>query len=87
MSSKESNPNQVRMELKYCEQCGGLWVRERGAGVVFCEKCQVMMDELPMHKKRAGRVKLPRLPHSLAEDISGEFGEPVLDLEAAGGVA
>jgi hypothetical protein len=23
----------VRLELKYCERCGGLWVRECGAGV------------------------------------------------------
>jgi len=87
MSSKESNPSEIRMELKYCEQCGGLWVRERGAGVVFCEKCQAMVDEMPTQRRRPGRVRLPRLPHSLAEDLSGEFGEQIPDLEAAGGVA
>jgi hypothetical protein len=32
------NDSSVRMELKYCEHCGGLWVREGGGGV-YCDKC------------------------------------------------
>ena len=57
MSSERNNNNrhEVRVELKYCEHCGGLWVRERGAGV-FCEKCQAEVDEFPMRKKRPGRI-------------------------------
>jgi len=49
---------EVRVELKYCEHCGehcgGLWVRERGAGVVYCEKCQGQLEEMPMRKKNRG---------------------------------
>ena len=29
---------EVGVELKYCEHCGGLWVRERGAGAVNCNR-------------------------------------------------
>ena len=39
-SQKDKKSNEVGVELKYCEHCGGLWVRERGTGVVYCEKCQ-----------------------------------------------
>jgi len=33
-SSQDGENKTVRRELKYCEHCGGLWVRECGAGVV-----------------------------------------------------
>jgi len=37
-NSKGEKNGEVRVELKYCEHCGGLWVRERGAGVVYCDQ-------------------------------------------------
>jgi hypothetical protein len=37
----------VRMELKYCERCGGLWLRPQGADVVYCRGCQECMAALP----------------------------------------
>ena len=43
----------VRMELKYCEHCGGLWVREGGGGV-YCDKCQGKISEMPIPKEEAG---------------------------------
>jgi len=86
-SNREDNRNQVRVELKYCEHCGGLWVRERGAGVVFCEKCQPKVDDLPMRKKRPGRTRLPQAPRSVAEEYGALFDEELLDLDAVGGVA
>ena len=27
------------VELKYCEGCGGLWLRPRGAEEVYCPEC------------------------------------------------
>ena len=87
MSSERNNNNrhEVRVELKYYEHCGGLWVRERGAGV-FCEKCQAQVDEFPMRKKRAGRVRLPQAARSVAEGYEGSE-EELRDMEAVGGVA
>lgn len=82
----DSDGSEVRVELKYCEHCGGLWVRERGSGVVFCDKCQVKVDDLPMRKKRPGRVRLPRGPQ--AQPAYGVvFDEETPDLDAMGGVA
>ena len=29
----------VFLELKYCERCGGLWLRRKGDAQVHCEAC------------------------------------------------
>ena len=29
----------IQLELKYCERCGGLWLRPRGSELVFCGSC------------------------------------------------
>jgi hypothetical protein len=86
MSSDRQNNNrgEVGMELKYCEHCGGLWVRERGTGVVYCEKCQGQLEEMPMRKKRPGRVRLPVGPE---REYEVKFQEDVPDLDAVRGVA
>src|SRR3954470_22813716 len=34
MRGNHTNENHVRMELKYCEHCGGLWVREGGSACI-----------------------------------------------------
>lgn len=36
----------VAVELKYCERCGGLWLRAAGNDGVHCRKCAVRMAEL-----------------------------------------
>jgi hypothetical protein len=77
----------VRMELKYCEHCGGLWVRKPG-GVVYCEKCQPKVADLPAPKKKPRRLMLPVRPHAVVDDYEYEvFDESTPDLKAAGGVA
>jgi len=80
---------EVRVELKYCERCGALWVRERGAGVVYCEKCQAQVDDLPIARKKPSRGA--RLPVARAAVVP-EFGADSVnddgsDLEGMGGAA
>lgn len=29
----------VSVELKYCERCGGLWLRRQGTDDVYCKAC------------------------------------------------
>ncbi len=29
----------IRFELKYCEGCGGLWLRPLGTAAAFCSAC------------------------------------------------
>jgi len=82
-SHRHNNSSEVRVELKYCEHCGGLWVRERGAGVVYCEKCQAKVEDLPM-ARTPRRVRLPIGPE---REYRVEFQEELPDLDAVGGVA
>jgi hypothetical protein len=57
--SENSTKEEVRMELKYCERCGGLWVRQTGTTEVYCQSCQRIVDELPVPKKKPQRIELP----------------------------
>jgi Zn-finger nucleic acid-binding protein len=86
-NSRKKDSGSVRVELKYCEHCGGLWVREGGGGV-YCERCQPKVADLAMSKrrKRSNRLTLPQRSRTVLEEPEFEirnFG----DLEAAGGVA
>ena len=51
----------IRLELKYCERCGGLWMRTRGTADVYCPSCAVEMLDLPPARRR-------RKPHLLVND-------------------
>ncbi len=35
--------NSIHLELKYCERCGGLWLRITGSDLIFCSPCAVVM--------------------------------------------
>jgi len=36
----------VLLDLKYCERCGGLWLRPQPSGEVYCNGCAQAMAEL-----------------------------------------
>lgn len=38
---KESIEGRIRVELKYCERCGGLWFRRSESGASLCGPCTV----------------------------------------------
>ena len=84
---KESEGEAVRMELKYCEHCGGLWLRECGAGVVYCGNCRTKVTDLPVPKKKPQRVILPEAQRTAVEEYRIDEEEPESNLEAAGGAA
>lgn len=42
----------IRMELKYCEACGGLWFRHEDSEDVYCARCAERMGEIAV--SRAG---------------------------------
>jgi hypothetical protein len=48
----------VRLELKYCERCGGLWMRPQGTEEVYCPPCAVQMSDLPSAPRRKPFVLL-----------------------------
>jgi len=46
-SPEDGSTNALRLELKYCERCGGLWLRPTGGVQVYCAACGRAMAELP----------------------------------------
>jgi hypothetical protein len=36
-----------QLELKYCERCGGLWLRRKGSERIYCVGCVPKMADMP----------------------------------------
>ena len=48
-----SNVNAIKLELKYCEQCGSLWLRRSGDRLLYCQGCcQIGLNNDPNSEKR-----------------------------------
>jgi hypothetical protein len=58
-NDRTNKKNEQRVELKYCEGCGGLGIRECGGGQVYCNDCLRKMAELPVSKAPSRRPMLP----------------------------
>jgi len=48
----------VQLELKYCESCGGLWLRPKGSAGVECASCAARPGR---RFDRLGKPARPRL--------------------------
>jgi hypothetical protein len=44
---KIEDPEVIQLELKYCERCGALWLRLRGAPEIYCASCDLEMLDCP----------------------------------------
>jgi Zn-finger nucleic acid-binding protein len=55
----EKDPGLVHLELKYCERCGGLWLRPAGTSKVYCGGCAPAMSEMAVPVRRNSRARLP----------------------------
>jgi hypothetical protein len=88
--ARESSPtNELCLELKYCERCGGLWLRPVNGGQIYCVACAREMAELPPASKEAESARLPCGRRCGVDngDFEGDEGDAGIDLDAAGGVA
>ncbi|HLH09176.1 MAG TPA: hypothetical protein VKW78_18205 [Terriglobales bacterium] len=47
----------ARVELKYCERCGGLWLRPVLSRNVYCHGCEQQMRDLPFAGYRKAGVR------------------------------
>jgi Zn-finger nucleic acid-binding protein len=43
----ETEGQQILVELKYCERCGGLWLRPQGTDGVYCASCRELFAAMP----------------------------------------
>ena len=64
-----SKVNVVKLELKYCEHCGGLWLRRRGDRLLYCQGCRQIglnsdpSNETRLHKERGSGGMSEELIH------------------------
>jgi Zn-finger nucleic acid-binding protein len=49
----------IQLELKYCERCGGLWLRRKGTEEVYCAPCAREMPEYRLLNRVRTRPRLP----------------------------
>lgn len=47
MKRKVNVEEKMSLELKYCERCGGLWLRPAGGGQIYCVSCARQIAEMP----------------------------------------
>ena len=59
-----SKANEEQFELKYCERCGGLWLRPVGGEQIYCAACGRAMAELPPAFNEGKAARRPRGPAS-----------------------
>ncbi len=61
----EIKGQEIHVDLKYCERCGGLWLRLQGGNGVYCDSCQTIIaampnpDEVPPRKARYRKARVP----------------------------
>lgn len=66
---------EIPVELKYCERCGGLWLRPQGADGVYCASCRLglaaMPDpgEAPPHRARRRKARAQVQKVAQREDL------------------
>jgi hypothetical protein len=86
--AKQNSAQEIQFELKYCERCGGLWLRPVGGGQVYCVACGREMAQLPPPSRERETAQLPRGPSWGGDEGDAEVErDEGLDLDAAGGVA
>jgi hypothetical protein len=73
-----------RLELKYCERCGSLWLRPVGGRQIYCVACGREMAQMPPASREPETAEMPCGPRWDGDDR--DYEEDV-DLDAPGGVA
>src|SRR5271169_2384066 len=80
-SNGRMEDHQIQVELKYCERCGGLWLRPQGAGGVYCATCRARLAAMPdpgepsPGKARRRKARLPRANFQ-QDDLGGDIQSP-----------
>jgi Zn-finger nucleic acid-binding protein len=75
------------LELKYCERCGGLWLRPTGGEQIYCTNCARAMAELPPPSTEVKRTRIPRSGKWTAEDDVNGNPASGTETDVFGGVA
>ena len=73
------------LELKYCERCGGLWLRPVGGEQIYCTICSRAIAELPPSSREVRKARLPRNSRSEKEEEFGLYRSDGIEFDEAGG--
>jgi len=67
---KKQGETEIRVELKYCESCGGLQLRPMGSGLLYCAQCEERQagERVPL-LLLPGKRRRPRLPSGTIRDL------------------
>jgi hypothetical protein len=49
----------IQLELKYCERCGGLFLRRQEVGEVYCNRCADQVVESRSGRRLKDRSRVP----------------------------
>ena len=87
MKKKKGKKSQeISLELKYCERCGGLWLRPVGGEQIYCTICSRAMAELPPPSTEVKRKATRRNDWEVDEEFEG-YSIAEIELDEAGGWA
>jgi hypothetical protein len=86
---ENSSADESKLELKYCERCGSLWLRPVGGGQIYCRACACALGDLPPVSCELTRVRGPQMQQGprwgMDDSDYDEHGN--FDFDASGGVA
>jgi hypothetical protein len=65
--TEETEATEIQLDLKYCERCGGLWLRPKQTKGVYCAGCSAYLLAMPHRgeappRKPRRRQKVTRRP-------------------------
>jgi Zn-finger nucleic acid-binding protein len=82
---------EIQVELKYCERCGGLWLRPQGADSVYCAGCSFRLAGMPdpgeAPPRKARRRKARAQGTGFEQEAPGEDLQRPARIEYLEGVA
>jgi Zn-finger nucleic acid-binding protein len=79
--------HEIQLDLKYCERCGGLWLRRKGDNGVYCAGCCAHFAALPNPGKtppRKPRRRKSRGASTKTQVDMPEHSAPIEQIEGAG---
>jgi hypothetical protein len=65
----------IQLDLKYCERCGGLWLRRKGTKGVHCAGCKVHFEALPNRGAAPPRKARQRKSRAAAKNAQADPAE------------
>jgi len=77
--------NHLRLDLKVCEGCGGLWIRAGVVDGVYCRRCAEVLAEFPPVRCR-GRRGVARAGGASRTPVAGLTNKTLEKAVEVGGV-